>query len=367
MACTAGDKLKASAREFLRNLETWKTQDEIPVSLESAIHKMFGSCTTPTEPLAGEDDGEESASRAVSERRSRRKMPSNHPVSQRTNKAEYGEHIYEQLFQDDQKNTSHHQEQRGPTEVTPSSRREPQHYQQRAPSSSPRGLGKSGRKMFPASSPKSSSGKQICTPLKSDHLIVQNDKFDDSISAISAYTLDAMAQVDPTRTRSLKSNTSKDDSTLFPASSHEGPSTPKKSPSSFHRNRSQQTSHSKLSRMSKTTNTTEDSSFEQRFADDEKHYWKGQSESPRHSSGHSKRSKSQSSRKTHDHTASTCGSSSASFAHPHDVIPFEPGDLLPTTHEEEGDFVSVFASDPDRLAQVLVLPDNMMDTEMAEI
>eukprot|EP00523_Entomoneis_sp_CCMP467_P005768 CAMPEP_0168743602 /NCGR_PEP_ID=MMETSP0724-20121128/13661_1 /TAXON_ID=265536 /ORGANISM="Amphiprora sp., Strain CCMP467" /LENGTH=352 /DNA_ID=CAMNT_0008791237 /DNA_START=142 /DNA_END=1200 /DNA_ORIENTATION=+ len=326
MACTAGDKIKASAREFLRNLEAWKQQEEMPSTLDAAIQKMFGSCTMGAEALEGnEQDLDENASPRLPGRTLSGKVNSSNKNNNN------GEHIYEQLFQDDQRqqpplptrSTNLH-EQKRPKEVTPDSTK---HV-------------KIGRRGFSITSPKSSSKKKI-TPLKSDHLIVPDD-VDDTISAISAYTLEAMEHAH--RTRSHKTEISHDDSTLFSVKDELSPIKPRMALSPVGRNRSQ------ASKLSKTTHTTEDSSFEQRFADDEKHYWTAMGGSPLHG-------------KSSRNIATSSSSSSHSFAHPHDTIPFEPGDLLPTMVEHD-DHISVFANDPDRLA--MVLPVNL-DTEMAEI
>jgi len=171
-----------------------------------------------------------------------------------------------------------------------------------------------------------------------------------------------MAQADK-----IRPSTSSD-STLFPSESRDNtPSKPKETTKargqSFSRNRSHHTQNSRSG--SRTTNTTEDSSFEQRFADDEKNYWKEKVQTGTGSPTQfrNSREKSQGNRKTNDYTPHN-------FAHPHDTIPFESGDLLPSTPEDEEysspEFGNVFTRDPDRLAQVLTMPVDM-DTEMGEI
>ena len=298
MAYNAGDKLKASARELLRNLDSWnKGQDS--TALESALSKMFTSCTTGSDAaLLTEED--------AAQQQEQNTRTSNHPVSMRLSrniKADYGEHIYEELFTTDNRNH----------------RGQPLHGEQGAqPAASPRSRQASPR-VFPASSPRS---QNVVTPLGSDHLIVPHDRnFDDAISAVSAHTLEAMEQ-------RINLNHSSD-SSLFPSESNE-----KKSPKKMPR-----VSSRGSSKHSRSTHTTEDSSFEQRFADDERKFWKGEASMGR----------------KHD----------LFFAHPHDTIPFSPEDLLPQVEEEEiVDLDDPFSRDPDRLAQVLVMPDA---TELGEI
>ncbi|KAL7560722.1 hypothetical protein ACA910_021449 [Epithemia clementina (nom. ined.)] len=395
MAYSAGDKLKSSARDFLKNLEAWKAQEEMPTTLETAISKMFGSCTIGSAAgvelhFDGDAPGDPTASPIK-----RLRNPVITPDSfraKRTLKTDFGEQVYEHLFVDDQQQEPlppppSQQQRRSPSARAADSVREAEpkdapHMEQHrltVQTSFPQSDPKNMRNMFPSSPPQkltvipanmvaTPDSMKVTTPLGSAHLLVPNRTFDDSISAISAYTLEAMVQAEKLR------HSPSNDSSLFPSSkdTHQPRTVPERSISptwGFGRKRSERTHGS---RNSKTSETTGDSTEHSKWVNGEQNFWEQEANacaSPK-SFGVSKpyktrRAKSQTSRKTNDHTVSTSSCSHSSFAHPHDTIPFEPADLFPPPLSQDEVLGSTaFARDPNRIDQVLVLP---VDTELAEI
>ena len=321
MAVSAGDKVKSSAQDFLRNLGEWKTQEDLPTTLETAFTKMFGSCTV------GAGGGEELDRHGnvgvemdvtlypKAQRKNNQKnlvtpatFRSGRPI-----RADFGEQVYENLFMDDQQMEGAQPPSPPPTRK-PSLQRAPDSARDAEPKETPVLVSENHRlrvqtsfpnsrdhpnksqvgKVFPVSSPQwrsavhaieakiPESASKAASPLGSDHLIVPNRTFDDTISAVSAQTLEAMA-----RTDKIKHSLS-NDSTLFPSSTRETSSINKEqqyqqhlkqqdlaqldaSSRGFGRKRSEQTHKS---RSSKTTSTTDDScSDHSKWVNGEQNYW----------------------------------------------------------------------------------------------
>lgn len=251
MAASAKDKIQASARELIKNLEDAvqaKRQNpenalkEGASSIEAALRAMFSSCTSPSNVVNTSESVEErksSHNKELPRKKSEKSLTSSNkkdlaPVTQQK---DIGDHIYAQLFFDDQIRAA------------------------KAVNSLRDQEGKALTKPFPASSPVTPPMKtQEVTPLD----ISANLTFDDSISAISAHTLEALARTsrsdltdhDAHGSNPLPDPTERRD-TLGAASS----------PfiASFPRTQSSQTNKSGFSKESKqshSTRTTESSSFD---------------------------------------------------------------------------------------------------------
>jgi hypothetical protein len=282
MATNARDKLQASAREWMRNLEEVMSKKNTNTEeaslkdgnpLENVMRTMFGACTVGAD-VAGSpvsvqlQDSSSSNSHSSSPRSVANE--SHHGADEVPSKQDIGEHIYAQLFFDDQARASKavnsvrdQDTSAKPTERTPLKTNVP--------------------KPFHVSSPSGhiSPARPVATaPLSSEELnIPANCTFDDTLSAISAHTLEAMAlKVCTSRSRSDL------DSSVF-QDVHEKRETlganrsPFDTPAQFGRPRSSQTWGSKNSvptvgtRSSQSTRTTESSSFEHMWHLEEQKYW----------------------------------------------------------------------------------------------
>lgn len=302
VAATAKGKLQ----ELVRSIEAYsKNRDPEGSALEQAWRTMFASCTIGAGPIPASRASPESQPlppspvSAFSSRKSR-KGSSKKPMT------DSSEHIYAQLFYDDQIRAA---KEVATTPVVP--------------------------KPFPMSSPARNKA-----PLATPEVSVPAASFDDGISAISAHTLEAM---DKTQQKATLRNRS-GSSTLFPTEEEEEEPVrehPLKysSPFSHARSRSSQGSrYSKRSYSSKShsTPTTQSSrsSFEHIFEANEANYWKNEVRTD----------EKRKTRRTLD-TMSTAASSFDSRRHPHDVMPY-------------------LASDPDRIHRAMDIP---LDAEMAEI
>jgi len=237
-----------------RELEEKSTSTQTPSSdMQSSDSKSCPPMVTPSHSCRYTVPTVSTPSTAPSTRSPPTLKPP--PPSQR----DFGEHIYAQLFHDDNSRAR---------KAVASLRTEPDinepplgRRQPLTPAAAPM---YSYPKPFPMSSPPRTSAvpsQELTLP--------SNLTFDDSISAISAHTLEAMAHHAP-RIRSDLTFSSKDSSTLFP---------PQSSLHSFPRVQSHESNRSGLiskggSQKSKTTHTTESSgtSFEIWQAQ-EKEYW----------------------------------------------------------------------------------------------
>ena len=280
MATNARDKLQASAREWMRNLEEVMSKKNTNTEeaslkdgnpLENVIRTMFGACTVGAD-VAGSpvsvqlQDSSSSNSHSSSPRSVANES---HGPDEVPSKQDIGEHIYAQLFFDDQaraskavnslrdQDTSAKQTERKPLKTNV-----PKPFHVSSPS----------RHISPA--------RPVATaPLSSEELnIPANCTFDDNMSAISAHTLEAMAMT-------LTVSRSDLDSSVFQDVQEKRETlganrSPFESPAQFGRPRSSQTWGSKNSvptigtRSSQSTPTTESSSFEHMWHREEQKYWK---------------------------------------------------------------------------------------------
>lgn len=178
-----------------------------------------------------------------------------------TRGTDYGEHIYAQLFMDDQKRAA---------QAVNSLR------QAQSPSRAP--APPSPRRPFPASSPAAPEPAVLSTPLKSNDLHILALSFDDGISAISQHTLEAMAdrqgvsQVRSTDS-SLWSSLKNSNSFLLPPVSPPHHPTSPTNPRALTHVRSHQ---SHKSRTSATTKSSGDTSFQHLWQQEEERFWTNQ-------------------------------------------------------------------------------------------
>eukprot|EP00977_Amphora_coffeiformis_P009831 scaffold2257_cov169-Amphora_coffeaeformis.AAC.9 len=391
MAYSTGERLKSSAVELFRGLESSLQNRE---QMEVAFAKMFGSCTgnSPQQPpsrvpsaLSNSSFGDSHAQQqrntlgaaplrrgtshtTSSSRRNKKKNESSSSKASRKNnkrtdsgdsssgsssassrrrerrqtRADYGEHIYAQLFMDDQKRAAQAvhtlresavaRAPPAPTPVTPGTATNP-----------------TKKTLFPISSPPRQTEQPAkIAPLSSDHLhIPATLTFDDGISAISQHTLEAMEDR-VNRTRST-------DSSLWSCIKESktpplAPAVRTPSPLTMSRVRSAQSKASRQSRTSHTTHTSDSSSFHNMWQKEEQKYWNTQVKQEPSRKSSSRKSRSNSVQKTADNTLSTFESSfddvwgSPMRHHPHDASPL--------------------ARDPDRIGAVFMVPNT---TEMGEI
>lgn len=230
----AQEKLTASARKFIRNIEDAVSSKEglkdTAHSLETAFKTVFAACTSGTPATSATMESADLGLVATSGSKSTTRKDDG--------QEEYGEHIYAQLFFDDQVkaakavNALRSQEQKSPTRSTPQSPHKP----------------------FPVSTPPPRTSRN---PLVSDELnIPQNNTFDDAISAISAHTLEAMEK------KALsKQATRSNDSSLF-------------SESPLAHSRSNKSWRSKNSQSTRTTETS--NSFEHMWHQQEAKFWQAE-------------------------------------------------------------------------------------------
>jgi hypothetical protein len=280
MATNARDKLQASARDWMRNLEevmskknTNNTEDaslKDGTPLENVIRTMFGACTVGAD-VAGSPTSvqlQDSASSNSHSSSPRSVANESHGPDEVPSKQDIGEHIYAQLFFDDQARAS----------KAVNSLRDQDNTAKHTERAS---LKANVPKPFHVSSPSRhiSPARPVATaPLSSEELnIPANCTFDDSLSAISAHTLEAMALT-------LGASRSDLDSSVF-QDVHEKRETlgarrsPFESDDHIGRSRSNQTWGSKNSaptvgtHPSFSTRTTESSSFEHMWHREEQKYW----------------------------------------------------------------------------------------------
>lgn len=257
LAAIARDKLHASAKDLLRNIEEiisnrnnqeqdnygsssqggYKNSNNTSSPLENAVRTMFSACAgvgaaanvvTPVssyssseQSKAGESGGgadvrsrsrssrspqrvggsqhRSSASKASrhSNRMSRGATPSTSTIQQ----SDFGEHIYEQLFYDDASN-DHEAKARAQRAVSSLRENQDAMMMTSSPATPSRrrlsgGENRKGmHKPFPVSSPPNQPRPviQAASPLTAEELnIPTTATFDDGISAISAHTLELMA------------------------------------------------------------------------------------------------------------------------------------------------------------------------------
>jgi hypothetical protein len=280
MATNARDKLQASAREWMRNLEEVLSKKNTNTEeaslkdgnpLENVIRTMFGACTVGADVAGSPASVQLQTSSSSNSHSSSPRSVANESQGpdEVPPKQDIGEHIYAQLFFDDQARAS--KAVNSLRDQDPSAK-----HTERTP------LKTNVPKPFHVSSPSRhiSPARPVATaPLSSEELnIPANCTFDDTLSAISAHTLEAMALT-------VGNSRSDLDSSVF-QDVHEKRETlganrsPFDSPAQFGRPRSSQTWGSKNSvptvgtRSSQSTRTTESSSFEHMWHREEQKYWK---------------------------------------------------------------------------------------------
>ena len=306
MAYSTGERIKSSAVELFRGLESSLQSRE---QLEVALAKMFGSCTGDSKPppvpsmnsstsysetpphqrktlgaaplQRGTSNANSSSRRrkngSSSSKASRKNRRSTGSVSssgssnssrhreRRQARSDYGEHIYAQLFMDDQKRAAQAVHTLRESAVS----RAP-------PAATPVTPGTPKKTVFPISSPPRKTEPPKIAPLSSDHLHIPTTlTFDDGISAISQHTLEAMEdRVNRTRSTdsSLWSSLKESKTPPLPPIAH----TP--SPLTMSRVRSAQSKASRQSRTSHTTQTSDSSSFHNMWQKEEQRFWNTQVE-----------------------------------------------------------------------------------------
>jgi hypothetical protein len=370
MATSAQEKLAASARKLIRNVEdaiskknnSDTNSKEGGSSIESAFRAMFSVCTNGAGMVSSEakdldlsvapcngsgtprvewcDPTDPRASSQPQE-------ASQQPGLSSTAKSDNGEHIYAQLFFDDQiraakaVNAVRDQDYKSP-EVTTRAFPVPRPFHVSAPH-------------------QTSPFRRDSAPLKSDELNIPcNTTFDDSISAISAHTLEAMEQSQKAQLLKLQSQSS--ESLLFPALNprlkppssaqrQEGSIGASPSPFALPRSRSSKSwcsrnsgRFSTPSKNSHSTRTTQSSaSFEHMWNHQEAKFWEKEVQQDETFQRGTNLSLTQRNR------------SSRLDKHPHDTVHFEQSEFFGNTY---------FNSDPNRLVHVLDIAE---DAELAEI
>ena len=180
------DKLQSSARDLIKSMEQvvgrGKPASDNVKSLESTLRAVFSSCTSGADANVTANSEEEYADR--------NHQPKQTSLSHQTHQApgmasrvpqkEMGEHIYAQLFFDDQARAAKAVNALKEIDVTAAK-------STNLPATSSYYPSQQLSKPFPASSP--------ARPVQqSDFDILPTNTFDDSISAISQHTLEAMAR-----------------------------------------------------------------------------------------------------------------------------------------------------------------------------
>lgn len=363
MAFAVGDKLKELLREASSiNPDYAQQQQEISSGFESVLHKMFGSCTTGGGDIKCDVETASAASPSgcgspeqprSTDRSSRTKKPTS-PDRGSGRQQDYVESIYEHLFTEDAP--------RRPSPRAPDSARDQEPRDSNTHATTPRFNMQTGTKQIYAGI---ASQQPPLTPLGTSELYIPTNKdFDDTISAVSAFTLEALAQAEK-----LKRSPS-NDSSLFPSSSRDTPTrqspsvaTPSQlsrwvyaSPRVPHRHSSQQT---RETRNIESSNSDDQSVEHNQWISTEREFWQQEAQLPPLKPT---QPKSVMSRKTNDLTESTISCSHSSLA-PQQT--HEPWDAPNALSSEPLDATSTaLARDPDRIIQVLVMPE---DAELAEI
>jgi hypothetical protein len=232
-----------------------KKPSESGITLEGTLRAVFSSCTSGAEANVTDNKDEDDV--IVEQEKPPQQSRSQSASSKREQQKEIGEHIYAQLFYDDQVRASKAVSTLREIQTTTRTRAPP-------PSALP--------KQFPASSPPRPTQH-------SDLDILQTQTFDDSISAISAHTLEAMARASPTmghnplfpREVPVSKYHHVDPSPIFFPKEHEAIAF---SPEAFTPESRVRSSgdYSTPSKNSHSTRTTESSSFDNWQREDKK-YW----------------------------------------------------------------------------------------------
>lgn len=373
MAQCAREKLQASARDFWSSIRSFDdaskrregdssqaTENAATMSLErieSIFKLMFGSCTTGAVPQASPETDPNLHNHNNVQRRSR----SSNFVS--------GEHVYAQLFMDDQARAT----------------RAVDGLRERA-ASSPRSQ-PNGR--FIPTTPNEQALK-VSPPPTSRDLDISNDlSFDDGISAISAHTLEEMARIHDHKSNFYsKSNfsTSQVETISYPRR-NPAPSTTTKviaSPLNLTRGRSTGTIGTK---GTKSTKSSQDSEFASVWKKEEAKYWDDVVQQDKKSfamNGDTKKSSKKGRRRSrcgshstkHDFTITTGTTASSSsysnfsshfdkHSHPNDsgVIQFDTRDILGSQdifHRDQ----PIACLDPSRIKKCMAVP---YGSELGEI
>jgi hypothetical protein len=211
---SARERLQASAREILRNIESAMSPPDATsgttLGIEQAFRSMFSSCTgsattaeledndsVPVTPVSTQESSLSSRSRSFKENLRRLSMrsesiekPETTPQRERPQPPPSA-HIYEQLFFDDTISAKITPEK---TEYYSNRRRKssPAQFQQASPLTT-QPQKKASLRPFPVSSP-SPASPAVPQPDQEIGIPELNASFDDGISAISAHTLEAMAR-----------------------------------------------------------------------------------------------------------------------------------------------------------------------------
>jgi hypothetical protein len=269
MAQCAREKLQASARDFWSSIRsfddaakkhaddsTQPTENAAVMSLErieNVLKIMFNSCTTGAVPETTPEN-EPTSSAKDFEKRSR---------SSRSRDFVSGEHVYAQLFMDDQARAT----------------RAVDGLRERA-ASSPRSRASARLKQSTPSPQVSNNG-----PPTSRDLDISNDlSFDDGISAISAHTLEEMARIHDHKSTFYSQNKLADKSiskvetisytkrnpVVSPSQAQPASTKVISPPVKFTRGRSSGTTGSK---STKSTRSSQDSEFASVWKKEERKYW----------------------------------------------------------------------------------------------
>ncbi|CAB9505881.1 expressed unknown protein [Seminavis robusta] len=388
MAQSARDKLQASAREIwtsIRNesMDSSNGQGQPSADgtmtmsfekIEAVLKAMFGSCTTgvppnnnPQEPTTCALPCEQKRSRSTG-------------TGTRSRDFVSSEHVYAQLFEDDQAKAS----------------RAVNGLRERAASTSPRSKFSNQFRDFPKTKSTPTPGRLTPAPPppppSTRAVNISADlSFDDGISAISANTLEEMAKVhefrNQTRLTSKHAISNVEDISYKHANRSRQNSESKvisprqvqsiMAPVKFTRGPSMGTHTSRATRSSKgtkSTSSTQDSEFASVWRKEERKYWddvvaqnkviqplSGPGRHPATKKSSRRRSQS-GSYSTKDVTVTTTSSSSFS-SHPHDVIQFDRKDLVGSTNILSRN-VPLSSLDRGRIQTSLQVP---YDSELGEI
>jgi len=376
MASAARDKLQASARELMKNWEEYAKKprpkgNSDQGAIETALRAIFSSCTSGAdqtvidspEPLVLNDDSDSTPSSPEVEKCSRqgsrlpqrsqsataidREAPPSPPA-----KNDLGEHIYAQLFYDDQLraakaiNTLRTDPKNAPTTPQSANAALTRHI-------TPTNHNNAFPKPFPASTPARLATGTTTAVTPAEFNIQATLTFDDSISAISAHTLEAMAARTVSRSRSdpRSSLESPVHSSSLPSPRPIAESSPQQqqqhhhqqqqnsphttlgaAPSPFCRSMSSESKRSAHSQYSATpskqsvsTRTTESSSFDY-WQREEQKYWVKMVAARKDDTPPQPTSKSVRGSRTRSGDLSQ--RSSHSSRHPHDTFPFEAGTMF---------------------------------------
>ncbi|GKZ00987.1 hypothetical protein MPSEU_001050200 [Mayamaea pseudoterrestris] len=322
------DKLQSSARDLMRSMEQMvgRNKPDNVKSLENTLRAVFSSCTSGADVNVTTHHEEEEYNEAGESSSPSKNFKRGPGMASRIPASETGEHIYAQLFFDDQVRAAKAVNALKEIDMASSAKKKnvtpvksyyPSQQQQQL------------SKPFPASSP----ARQV---QHSDFDIQPTNTFDDSISAISAHTLEAMARAGPTSgspTFAIR-DAAPVYQTRLPAStavfvSSEHVLTKPYVPSVRVRSSGD---YSGKSQSTKTT-TTDSSSFDQWQREDKK-YWVDQTKKDQLVKKHRRPSQGELSRHTRSTATTTASSGRSSHYHPHDATDYffhkEPVALVET-------------------------------------